>query len=79
MNTLIEIYAYYIQLLNKNYSIDKYIIEDSKYAFYFWNCLKTLDRTYIEGHILYKKCIPYQNWKNILSQNIFIVCNDMAT
>ncbi len=48
-------------------------MDDSKYAFYFGDCLGALDGTHLEAQVPYEKQIPYRNCKGTLSQNLLPV------
>lgn len=73
LNTLVEIYSYYMKLTNENDQIDVWIKNNLKYALYFYNCLGALDEIHIDAHISYKKRISYEQHKGILSQKMLVV------
>lgn len=52
---LVHIYIHNVKLLEKRYLVNKQIISNPKYTFYFDNCFKLLNKTSIVLQILYKK------------------------
>ena len=59
LDALVQMYTHYVKLPDEGHQTDKQIIDDSKYASYFGDCLGALDRTHIEEHFFYEKQIPY--------------------
>jgi hypothetical protein len=50
------------------------IIDDTKYASYFQDCVGALDGTHIHAFVPLAEAIPYRNRKGTLSQNVLGVC-----
>ena len=62
-------------LPQSNTPIASTILNNSKFALYFSDCLGALDGTYIEMYIPILLQPKYQNRKGTISQNVLAVCN----
>ena len=73
LDALVQMNTYYVKLRDKRHQTDKRIMDDSKYASYFGDCLGALDETHIEANVPHEKRISYRKHKGTLSQNVFAV------
>ena len=71
---LLILYKKTITLPNISKSLDSCIADNTKYFFYFENCLRVLDGTHLLADLSFVIVPLYQDCTDWLSQNILGVC-----